>query len=67
MTKFIIICPECDAAMITAAPSTTIWELCPHCRHHVMDRYDVMMAQPIADSAQPQTDVAALMNKVISN
>jgi len=67
MTKYVIICPECGAAMITATPSATIWELCPYCRHHVMDGYDIMMAQPIADGSQPQTDIAKLMNKVISN
>jgi Zn-finger nucleic acid-binding protein len=67
MTKYIITCPECSAAMITTTPSATIWELCPYCRHHVMDGYDVMMAQAIADGPSSQNDVAALMNKVISN
>jgi DNA-directed RNA polymerase subunit RPC12/RpoP len=47
--KFIIICPECGAAVITASPSATIWELCPYCRHHVIDGYDVMMADACTD------------------
>jgi hypothetical protein len=32
-----------------------------------MDGYDVMMAQAVPDGPSSQTDIAALMNKVISN
>jgi hypothetical protein len=32
-----------------------------------MDGYDVLMAQAVPEGPQSQTDVAALMNKVISN
>jgi DNA-directed RNA polymerase subunit M/transcription elongation factor TFIIS len=64
MAKYIITCPECGAAMITESPSTTIWEICPHCRHHVMDGYDVLMAQAVPEGPQPHTD---LRSKVVNN
>jgi len=67
MAKYIITCPECGAEMITAYPSATIWELCPHCRHHVMDGYDVMMAQAVPEGPYPQDNIPTLMNKVVNN
>ena len=45
MTKFKVICPECGAWILTEAPKTLIWELCPGCKHYVLDIYDVMMAE----------------------
>jgi hypothetical protein len=45
MIKFKVICPECGAWILTEAPKTLIWELCPGCKHYIMDIYDVMMAE----------------------
>ena len=45
MTKFRLICPECSAVVITANPEAMVWELCPGCRSHSWDLYDVRMAE----------------------
>jgi hypothetical protein len=44
MIKFRLICPDCDAVIITSSPEALVWELCPSCRKHVWDMYDAMMA-----------------------
>jgi Zn-finger nucleic acid-binding protein len=45
INKFKIMCPECGVAVVTANPKMLIWELCPSCRHHVWDMYDVLLAE----------------------
>ena len=45
MAQFTIICPECGCGLVTSYPEAMIWELCPRCRNHVWDRYDVWMAE----------------------
>lgn len=47
MNKFKITCPECGSEVVTACPQAVIWELCPSCRHHVWDGYDVMLAEVV--------------------
>ncbi len=44
VTRFRIICPECGATLLTQSPEGAIWETCPHCRRHVWDQYDALMA-----------------------
>ena len=45
MIKFKLICPDCNAVIITASPEAMVWELCPGCKHYILDIYDVMMAE----------------------
>lgn len=45
MSKYRLICPECGAVVITTSPEAVVWELCPGCRSHMWDVYDVMMAE----------------------
>ncbi len=47
MTKFKIICPDCSAVIVTAYPESMIWELCPHCRHHIIDNFDALMSHAV--------------------
>lgn len=49
MPRFRMICPNCSAIMITDCPETVVWELCPYCRRHQWDLYDVRMADVIVD------------------
>jgi Zn-finger nucleic acid-binding protein len=49
MVKFRLICPDCDAALITSSPEAMVWELCPSCRKHIWDIYDALMADVVAD------------------
>jgi len=44
MVKFRLICPVCDAVIITSSPEALVWERCPACRKHIWDTYDAMMA-----------------------
>lgn len=44
MRKFKLICPDCNASIITSSPGSLVWELCPACRKHVWDGYDALMA-----------------------
>jgi Zn-finger nucleic acid-binding protein len=44
MVKFRLICPVCDAVIITSSPEALVWEQCPACRKHIWDVYDAMMA-----------------------
>jgi len=44
MVKFRLICPDCNASIITSSPGSLVWELCPSCRNHVWDGYDALMA-----------------------
>jgi Zn-finger nucleic acid-binding protein len=45
MVKFRLICPDCDAVIITSSPEAMIWEQCPHCRNHIWDSGDILMAE----------------------
>lgn len=45
MAKFKITCPDCGTVVLTTSPLGVIWELCPGCRHHIWDIYDLMMAE----------------------
>jgi Zn-finger nucleic acid-binding protein len=45
MTQFRMICPDCGATVLTVAPEALVWELCPSCRSHVWDAYDVLMKE----------------------
>ncbi len=45
MVKFKLICPDCDAVIITSSAEALIWEVCPACRRHRWDMGDVMMAE----------------------
>jgi hypothetical protein len=53
MVKFSLICPDCDAVIITSSPEAMVWELCPSCRKHIWDMYDALMADvaPMKPSA----------------
>ena len=44
MTQYRITCPDCGGAIVTAYPEAMVWELCPVCRRHIWDRYDVWLA-----------------------
>ena len=44
--KFKLTCPDCGAVVITDSPKALTWELCPACRRHIWDAYDVLMADP---------------------
>ena len=44
MVKFRLICPECDAVIMTSSPEAMVWEQCPGCRKHIWDMYDALMA-----------------------
>ncbi len=48
-TKYKLICPECDAAVLFASPEAAIWERCPACRLHMWDMNDVLMAETIQE------------------
>jgi Zn-finger nucleic acid-binding protein len=48
MVNFRLICPDCDAVTITSSPEAMIWEHCPHCRNHVWDSCDVLMAEVVS-------------------
>jgi hypothetical protein len=50
--KFKMTCPDCEAVVITDSPEVLTWELCPSCRRHVWDSYDVLMAEVY--SSRPQ-------------
>jgi len=52
MIKFRLICPVCDAVIITSSPEAMAWELCPGCRKHIWDGYDAMMADVYAPEKQ---------------
>ncbi len=52
MIRFKMTCPDCGAVIITRSPHTTVWELCPSCRHHVWDIYDALMAEPYSPEKQ---------------
>lgn len=45
MAKYKMTCPDCQAVIMTASPAALVWELCPSCRSHVWDTYDVMMVE----------------------
>jgi hypothetical protein len=47
MSKYRLICPECNAAVITTYPEAAVWELCPGCRRHQWDLFDARMADKI--------------------
>lgn len=53
MLKFRLICPDCNAVIITSSPEAMVWERCPACRTHIWDRYDALMADvaPMKPSA----------------
>jgi hypothetical protein len=53
MTKFKIICPECGTTLIVGAPEAALWELCPGCRRHIWETYDMLMAEVVV--AEPYT------------
>ena len=44
MTKFKLICSDCNAVIITSSPEAMVWELCPGCHKHIWDMYDALMA-----------------------
>lgn len=44
MSKYRLICPECNAVVITTYPEAAVWELCPACKRHMWDLHDVRMA-----------------------
>lgn len=48
MTRYRIICPDCGVAFITAHRLSAVWEVCPACRHHMWDLYDVLLADLIS-------------------
>jgi hypothetical protein len=48
--KFKLICPDCNAVIVTESPEMMIWELCPACKHYVWDMNDVLMA----DAYEPE-------------
>ena len=50
MLKHKMICPDCNAVIITSSPVAMIWERCPHCAHHVWDMYDALMADVCTQS-----------------
>jgi Zn-finger nucleic acid-binding protein len=50
--KFKMTCPDCGAVVITDSPKALTWELCPSCRRHIWDAYDVLMAEVY--SSRPQ-------------
>lgn len=50
--KFKMTCPDCGVSVVTASPEALTWELCPSCRRHVWDAYDVLMAE--AYSSRPE-------------
>jgi hypothetical protein len=47
MVKFRLICPECDAVIITSSPEALAWELCPGCKSHIWDMCDALMADVV--------------------
>jgi len=49
MIKFRLICPVCDAVIITSSPESMAWELCPGCRNHIWDGYDALMADVVTE------------------
>ena len=49
MVKFKLICPDCDAVIMTSSAEALIWEACPACRRHRWDMGDIMMADVVAD------------------
>jgi len=51
MANFKIMCPKCFAMVITAHPEAMMWELCPGCRRHVWEAYDLMMAEMVVEEA----------------
>jgi hypothetical protein len=42
-----VICPECEAVIITPVPEALIWERCPSCKQHIWDANDVLMAEAV--------------------
>jgi uncharacterized protein with PIN domain len=52
MSKYRLICPECNAVVLTTYPEAAVWELCPSCRRHVWDLHDARMADKV-DAAAP--------------
>ena len=59
MTKFRITCPDCGAVVITAEPQSAVWELCPGCKQHIWDVYDVLMAEIYVQEKQSLTNHTA--------
>lgn len=45
MADYKIICPKCFATVVTSHPEAMMWELCPACRRHVWEAYDLLMAE----------------------
>ncbi len=54
MSKYRLICPECSAVVIAEYREAVVWELCPGCRCHVWDEYDVLMAEMVRYRPQPE-------------
>ena len=54
MAQFKITCPECSGEIVTKYPEIMLWELCPRCRNHVWDRYDMWMADVHVGSGKDQ-------------
>ncbi len=50
MVRFKLMCPDCGAVVMTAAPEAVVWERCPSCRLHVWDTYDALLADVCPDN-----------------
>jgi len=46
-TEAKLICPECSAVIVTPRPEVLVWELCPACKSHIWDTYDLMLAEVV--------------------
>ncbi len=48
MTRYRIICPECGAVVFAVNRHAAIWEICPSCRRHTWDVYDVLLGDIVS-------------------
>ncbi len=51
MVRFRIICPECNAVVLTQHRLAAVLELCPSCRHHVWDLQDALLADQVSQES----------------
>lgn len=58
MPRYRLICPDCNAVLVTAYPEAAVWELCPACRQYMWDPYDARMADLIADHREHKLTVS---------